>query len=217
MKNLLFTLAVAGLSFSMAEASFSSDDEQESVDWKRKAEELGLDETAVAQLERDRILVTRNAYNQIFMPYLKEGPLFITSDSLLNAYHVIYEESIFRMESTVVGRLPGFLREILTNIDQAGSKVIGNPELLEKARTRAKLVTGIAMRLMDDSFYFGDPELDAILDAEAARITAAEGMSRPEWLGPFDESFQGIDYNRCKPRGFYTRNERLSRYFRATS
>lgn len=188
---------------------------QETKDWKVRAKELDLSETAIAQLERDSILVTDNTYKQVFSPYFGGGTAFITSDALLNAYHTLYEESIFRLESTNAGRLSLFLKIVLGGLKGADGGITGNDDLKKRAGRRARLVTGIAYRLLDDEFRFNDPELDSILDDETKRIISATGQRMPEWLGVSSDSFMGIDYNRYKPRGFYTRSERLSRYFRA--
>jgi hypothetical protein len=47
------------------------------------------------QLDQDKIIVTDNTWRQIFTPYIFAGqPVFITSDSVLHAYHVLLEESV---------------------------------------------------------------------------------------------------------------------------
>ncbi len=208
----LATLALLCIASSRAEPELSTD-------WKAQARSAGLDETAIAQLEKNRILITDNTCRQIFTAYLfaGENPLFITSDSLLNAYHVLYEETIARIENTNATRLREFMQTVGGNLDGAGSRITGNPELVGAAKKRAKLVAGIALRLMDDAFRYGDAELDTILKDECDRIVAGKGQHMPKWLGTPTSSFMGINYNRYKPRGFYTRSAHLSRYFRALS
>ncbi|UCH21987.1 MAG: hypothetical protein JSU83_01640 [Deltaproteobacteria bacterium] len=45
------------------------------------------------QLTRDKILITRRAYRQIFEPYINpSAPVFVTSDATINAFHVLYRE-----------------------------------------------------------------------------------------------------------------------------
>ncbi|MDF7800288.1 DUF3160 domain-containing protein [Pontiellaceae bacterium B1224] len=192
-----------------------------SNDWKTAATQSGLSLEAIEQLQRDGILITDEAYKQVFSAYTsdKKNPVFITSDSLLNAYHVLYEETIFQIENTRASELPEFLRALLSHLDQAAKEVTGNPELLAAARTRAELVIGIALRLLDESYRLGNQELDLIIGNEVQHIEKAEGqmMPPPAWLGEPSVSFVGIDYNRYKPRGFYARTEKLTRYFRALS
>ena len=186
--------------------------------WEEEARKRGLSETDVAALKKDRILITNEAYRQVFSAYLSGGePPFITSDSLLNAYHVLYEESIFRLESAMASRLPEILELILKNLEDTDDHLQGKPALVSAAKRRAKLVPGIGLRLMDDSFRFPDKELNVILDQEVKKIVAAKGAGMPKWLGKPDPTFMALDYSRYKPRGFYTRSERLGRYFRAVS
>jgi hypothetical protein len=191
-----------------------------SRDWKAKAQKCGLSSPSIAQLERDGILVTDEAYKQVFSAYLDRGknPVFITSDSLLNAYHILYEESIFQLEVANAKRMEPFLRSVLEALEKKdGIYIKCDPELMKTAVQRAELVLGIALRLLDDEFHFDDATLDAILKDEVARIEKAEGLHMPEWLGKPTASFMGLDYNRYKPRGFYAKRNNLSRYFRALS
>jgi len=53
------------------------------------------------------VLIGTETFKQIFTPYLSEGhSYFITSDSLLNAYHVLFEESILGLEERNARLLP---------------------------------------------------------------------------------------------------------------
>lgn len=186
--------------------------------WQEAARENGLSADSISCLEKNRLLITNDAYKQVFSVYLSgKNPLFITSDSLLNAYHVLYEESILRLENAMALRLPPILRLVLKNIEGADDHLRGNPALVAAAKRRAVIVTAIALRLMDDSFRLKDDKLDKILTEEAGLIKKAEGVRMPAWLDKPDDSFRGLDYSRYKPRGFYTRSERLKRYFRAAS
>lgn len=186
--------------------------------WEQAARETGLSDTDIATLEKNRILVTNDAYKQSFSAYLSsDKPLFITSDSLLNAYHVLFEESVLRLETTMADRLPDILGLILKNLHDIDAGLKGRPALVSAAKERAMLIPGIALRLMNDHFRFGTDNLDTILKEETARIVAANGYGMPKWLGNPDPSFMGLDYSRYQPRGFYTRSEQLQRYFRAVS
>lgn len=186
--------------------------------WEEKARKSGLSETDISTLKKNRILVTNEAYKQIFSAYLSgEKPLFITSDSLLNAYHVLYEESVVRLENTMASRFPEILKRILNNLKDTDKHLKGKPALVSAAKERAMLVTGIALRLLDNTFRFQNEKLNEILDRETKRIVGAKGIEMPKWLGRPDASFLALDYSRYKPRGFYTRSAQLKRYFRAVS
>jgi hypothetical protein len=187
------------------------------LDWTARTNLPSLSSFERDKLKKNRILITGETYKQIFEAYEnpESCPFFITSDSLLNGYHVLYEESIRKMELRLADRGPVILNFMLTNLNGIANQPTGNPELVAAAEHRAKLVLGIALRLMDAESRFNDPELDRQIDAEVSRIETAEGMFRPEWLG--DSPVQMIDYSRYKPRGFYTQTESLKRYFRAVA
>jgi hypothetical protein len=148
---------------------------------------------------------------------LRTLPIFVTSDSLLNAYHVLYEESVLRLEQANARKLPDILRFVLANLDSAAQGLSADPNLVTLAKTRATIVIGTALRLLDDAFQVSEPSIMAIIQDEAAEIVAGEGTRMPDWMGPSGDDLITIDYSRYKVRGFYTRTEPLQRYFRAVA
>ena len=213
--NRFLLLAVA------AAVSTTQADEQASQpekNWRELAQAAGLMTQDVARLDQDGILVSNEAYKQVFTPYLGGHlPLFITSDSLLNAYHVLYEESILRLERKQAAKLPEILRFVLKGLDTADKPLTGNPILTANAKRRAQLVLGIALRLSDEKSPLTETNLNQIVEQEAASIVAATGLRKPAWLGKPDPGFMALDYSRYKPRGFYTQAEPLKRYFRTVA
>lgn len=168
------------------------------------------------QLERDRILIADLAFKQIFEAYKISGmPFFVTSDSLLNAYHVLYEESILRLEQANAQKLPDVLRFILARLDAATAGIGEHGELTAAAKRRATIVLGTALKLLEDDVQISDAGTMATIADEVARIVKAQAVMKPDWLGPPEPDFMYLDYNRYKVRGFYTESERLARYFRA--
>jgi Protein of unknown function (DUF3160) len=187
-------------------------------DWQALALQRGLSDADVQQLEANRILTTDESYKQVFRPYLGSPlPVFVTSDSLLNAYHVLYEESVLRLEQAGTRQLPDILRFILTNLDAVDAGVEGQAELVAAARQRATIIVGTALKVLDDEFAIADDALMAIIDDEVSKIVAAEVKMKPGWLGPPEPDFLSLDYTCYKARGFYTRNDTLTRYFRAVA
>jgi hypothetical protein len=64
----------------------------------------------IEYLAEKKSLVTNLTFKQIFEPYVMAGvPMFITSDSLLGGFHVLFEESILRLEMTNARHLAGVL------------------------------------------------------------------------------------------------------------
>lgn len=186
--------------------------------WQDEAKAKKLTAQQIDHLERDRFVITGNEYKQIFTPYIgSQVPVFITTDSLLNAFHVVFEESISRLEQAQARKLPGLLEELAKHLEPTRKAAKGDAKLLDAAYRRAAIVLGVARRLLDDKALPEDAALRKLIEEEAARVIAAKETMKPAWLGPPDNSFVAIDYSRFQPRGFYTSSPALERYFRAVS
>ena len=140
------------------------------------------------QLQRDKIVFTDRECRQICGPYLEpDMPVFITSDSILNAYHVLLEESVLRLEAANSERLPAILEDMWRGLQTAEPTVQGQPELSAAARRRAQIVLGTAIRLLGGAAIEPEAEIATCIDQEVARVRAAEGQHKPAWLGPPDD------------------------------
>lgn len=187
-------------------------------DWKALAQKHGLRAREIEQLAKDKILVTNQAFKQVFTPYLaSDVPVFITSDSLLNGFHVLYEESVLRLEQANARKLGGILKFIWTNLATADKAFKGKPELVAAAKIRGKVLVATAMRLLGEDPLPLEATIAALVNAEVGRVEAAKGRQKPDWLGPPDPGFTALDYTRYQPRGFYTKTPALQRYFRTVS
>ena len=186
--------------------------------WQQTAKRAGVGAADVPRLATSKVLMTNRAYKQVFQPYLRSDvPLFITSDSLLNAFHVLFEESVLRLEKANARKLPPILRFAWTNLATLDVKVKGKPALGPAAKARAQIVVGTALELLGDETTKPDARIAALIGAEAKKILEAKAVEKPAWLGPPDATFTALDYSRYKPRGFYTRTPALQRYFRAVA
>ena len=187
-------------------------------DWKEVAQKHELGAREIEQLAKDKVLVTNQAFKQVFTPYLaSDVPLFITSDSVLNGFHVLYEESVLRLEQANARKLGGILKFIWTNLETADKGFKGKPELVAAAKTRNKVLVATAMRLLGEDPGPLEGTLAALVKEEVGRVEAAKGQQKPNWLGPPDPGFAALDYTRYLPRGFYTKSPALQRYFRTVS
>jgi hypothetical protein len=186
--------------------------------WVAEAKKRGLGTADIEKLRRQKILIGSESYRQIHVPYdSTKVPLFITSDSVLSVYAVLFEASISRLEAANARTLPGILRALWMGLAGTERRVHGKPELVAAGRLRAQIVIGVALKLLGDDMIQPDRKVGAIVREEVARIRQATARDKPKWLGQPDERFLGLDYSRYKPRGFYTRSPELRRYFRAVS
>ena len=184
----------------------------------REAGKKRLNTQEIEQLARDKILVTNRGLQTGLHALPRDDlPLFITSDSLLNGFHVLYEESILRLEQANARKLGGILKFIWQNLETADKAFTGKPELVAAAKARAKLTIATAMQLLGEQPTQLEPSLAALVTEEVRRVEAARGQQKPKWLGPPDPGFMALDYTRYQPRGFYTKTPALQRYFRAVS
>ena len=141
--------------------------------------------------------MTNRAYRQVFTPYLGDDvPLFLTSDSLLNGFHVLYEESILRMEQANARKLGRILKFIWQNLETADKAFTGKPQLVAAARARAKLTIATAMQLLGEQPIPLEPSVAALVAEEVRRVESARGRQKPKWLGPPDPGFAALDYTR---------------------
>jgi hypothetical protein len=163
------------------------------------------------QLARDKIIVTPRTWKQIFSPYIfSREPVFITTDSVLNAWHVLFEESFAALEDRASLRSRPALEAALAEMKENPAEV---PEALrEQALRRAQIVLGTAARLTG-STWSGGAEVDAMIAEQVRLVEAAKAVTLPSWL-PAGYGVAGIDYRVFKPTGFYTRSPRFERYFR---
>lgn len=183
--------------------------------WKSKAAELELADNVIAQLERDGLAITDKSWRQSFKPYNERDiPPFITSDVVLNAFHVLYQESICGLELANAAALRKTTQILFDSLAKERASIKALPELFDKAENRVRLVLAVALELFGTELKLEEAERE-LVNVELARIKKAEGNFKPEWLGKPDPGFLAIDYSQFKPRGFYTNNERLSRYFKA--
>jgi len=168
-------------------------------------------------LNRQKFVITATEYNQVFAPNLDaEMSVFITSDSLLNAFHVLFEESVYQMERKNAKLLPDVLKAMPARLPEEAKKLKADKDLLATAHRRAERVLGVALRLLDPKAGKFDKETEEIIAAEVKRIQAGTGTEKPARLGKPDPGFLALDYSRFVPRGFHTRGT-LPNHWRAVS
>jgi hypothetical protein len=199
-------------------------DSQKGYIWQTAARDVGLSADEIAQLGHDKILIEDRQYRQAFEVYdeLFSGnrwdagqPLFITSDSLLNAFHVLFEDSFRDWELCRAEHLRPSLESVLK---QARENIrLGRFSLTELSDgwRHAQLVVGPALRLLGTSRDFFDRDCQEEIEQQVGKIRAAEEVELPGWLGPVTGDLLALDYRRCRPVGFYADDPRLADYFRA--
>lgn len=139
--------------------------------------------------------------------YLQERmvPLFVTADTLLNLYHIQFDETLKDIEE----------REFCTDINELTAELLTDAlakyeeytgDLKEAARRNVAYLA-VAQKLIDPNTAI--PVLISdVVASELAKIDAHEGFDNSD-IFVYQE-----DYSQYVPRGHYTRSEQLERYFR---
>jgi hypothetical protein len=134
-------------------------------------------------------------------------PVLITTDSMLNAYHNLFDTLLQRMEEAALfDQLVTMTQDLYGSASDQWSTAT-DPTIKEEARLNMAYFA-VASALLDPSSA-AEETVRTEVQAEVALIQAAAGPGESVVLGYTE------DYSQYKPRGHYTRSERLGRYFRA--
>lgn len=134
-------------------------------------------------------------------------PLLVTTDSVLNAYHGLFDTLLQRMEEEALFRQAEVMTEALYAAASDQWNTAADPAIKEDARLNMAYFS-VANSLLKGANAAPDVVGDEV-DAELSLIEAAGGLQRSPILGYTE------DYSQYKSRGHYTRNEQLERYFKA--
>jgi hypothetical protein len=168
----------------------------------------------LARLERDGVVVSPGVEKEFFTLYERARydnvPIFVTSDSLLHSYHLLFDKVLRTAETSHFIPLLAELNQAL--LAQAEAQYVefqGTP--WEEAAMRTVAFVGVGSRLQDPAVVV--PAYAAgLVDQEIALVEAAAGIL-PSPLFPGLEF--GEDYTQYIPRGHYTRSEALQAYFKS--
>jgi len=188
------------------------------VDWRKQAEAAGLPASAIRILAEKKVLIGGPSFPQIFSAYGGSLPQFITSDSVLRAYNVLFEESLGRIEGARARALPAILRSILERLPTAippDAELEVDAAAVAASVRRAQITIGTALRLLGEDISDASEDVRKVIEEETRLVEAGEGMRRLPWLGASADPRDVLDYDRFRPRGFYVETERLARFFRA--
>ena len=134
-------------------------------------------------------------------------PVLVTTDSLLNAYHGLFDTLLQRLEEAGLYDQAVAMSQALLDTALEQWNTATDPTIKEEARLNAAFFS-VGCELLAKtrgSHNEAGPEVEA----ELALIDGAAGLSESPILGYAE------DYSQYKPRGHYTRSDTLERYFKA--
>jgi hypothetical protein len=170
-----------------------------------------------AQLERlaqDGLVVAPGTEKEFFTVYEQaryaNAPLFVTSDSVLHVYHLLFNKTLRTAEREYFIPLLRDLNDAMLAQTEGQYQALQGTEWEDAAR-RTVAFAAVAGRLLDEDFPVPAYAAD-LVTAELALIEDAAGII-PSPLFPGLEF--GEDYTQYIPRGHYTMSEELTAYFKS--
>jgi hypothetical protein len=173
-----------------------------------------LSEAQRARLAQDGLVVSPGMEKEFFTVYEKARyanlPVFVTSDSLLHVYHLLFDKVLRTAErEAFIPLLRDLNAAMLAQTDAQYQTLQGTP--WEDAARRTVAFVGVGSKLVDPDVAV-PAYAQELVDAEVALVESASGIM-PSPLFPGLDF--GEDYTQYIPRGHYTIGEDLTAYFKS--
>lgn len=155
-------------------------------------------------------------YKQFYQLYedgrYGEKPIFVTTDSVLHVYHLLFDKLLRSTETNYLIADLKKLNAAMLGATQAQYNTLkGTPG--ETAAKRNLAYFTVASRLIDPSAPIPAPVQNEVTQ-ELQLISAHGGQAQSAVMGIGGNEFLE-DYGQYVPRGHYTRSEDLKKYFQA--
>lgn len=183
--------------------------------------ELTDDETEL--LRKNRFVVTErlsyNTFGQAFHDvYIKDLPVFVTTDAILHALHFSYDKILLDLERAIMEpNLKEFIAELRSNYPALKAKYADEPKM-QQALKDVDLYISIANGLLNETEPNPQNESKEVVNAVWNAIKDEEMVEMPL----FSEKKRKLDFSQFTVRGHYTqefydgqRLRTLGNYFKA--
>lgn len=149
---------------------------------------------------------------QLFFIYeqndYKNIPNFITTDSVLQVYHIFYDFTLRNVESTKLYDILGVITDSLMKESRTVAGQMKDP-LWKKAAQMNEVYFAVPASILGGNVKLASRDQKDILAAELTLIGKASGREMSA-LFPWKP-----DYSQFAPRGHYTRSDKLKQFFKA--
>ena len=173
-----------------------------------------FDSLLCQRLAEDGFAIVPARHDQLFEIYeendYREFPNFVTTDLYLQLYHLYFDCMLRELEETSL--LPMMIKftrdmhEVLYNME----RWFGSDETIERIAHHNATYYNIAHKLFTGKYIF-DREKGTIDAEEVEKAMAAEN-DYSNFMADYKKVM--FAYSLFRPRGHYTRSEKLQRYFR---
>jgi hypothetical protein len=151
-----------------------------------------------------------HAYLEI---YYKDLPVFVSTDAILHALHMSYDAVLMDLERhLLINRLDSLLTALHGQLPALAARYGSDPRMAPMLRDLDIYLTIPRILLT------GDTTILPAFPSSAGDIATLRALVAEEVPGGhplFGEMVRTIDFSQFKPRGHYTQDPRLSRYFQA--
>lgn len=169
-----------------------------------------LDNAQRSELARRGFVIVPAQHRQFYGLYKQATergqPVFVTTDMILHAYHILYDYTLRYLEVDQFSADLDTLNRAM--LRAAHEQLDGTVGPVQEAARRNLAFFSVADILLNPDHEPSPPVAD-LVRAELALIDGHAGFAPSPIMG-YEE-----DYSQYVPRGHYTRNDTLERYFRA--
>lgn len=137
-------------------------------------------------------------------------PIFVTSDSLLHVYHLIFDRLLRGLEATQWSKVLAELDAALLDASLAQAVELKGTPLADAAQKNAAYFA-VAVKLLRPDFAVPEA-LKALVEPELAAMEKHEGPGKSAIFPAYPE---GEDWSQYVPRGHYVKTPELQAYFKA--
>ena len=194
-----------------------------------------LADPAKEKLQKNAFVVTQGWDDEFYPLYemnkYGKTPNFITTDSVLHTYHLLFNSLLKRIEEQQLNNLLISLNQKILTTSQNFLNDLGGTQW-ENAALRNIAFFSVPAKLLNDSFTISDPvknevELELELIDKHGGIAlspvlnygliSADGKIINPSLVPSQDQLDGNkeDYSQYIPRGHYEKSDLLKKYFKA--
>jgi hypothetical protein len=148
------------------------------------------------------------AFGEIFH---KDLPVFISTDAILHALHMSYDEILKRVEEDIlIAKLDSLLTRLHTQLPVLAARYAANSAMKQE-------LVDVDVYLTVPRILLGDPAAPVFTES-TADVSALLGLikaEQPRQYKLFSTNFRTIDFSQFTVRGHYTQSEQLKKYFQA--
>ncbi len=188
--------------------------EKIAVDLSNVQNAFVLSRPQIERLAQNGFVVSPGVEKEFFALYEKMRydnlPIFVTSDSLLHSYHLLFDKVLRTAETErFIPMLNRLNQAMLSQTDVQYQALRGTT--WEDAARRTVAYFGVGTKLLAPDAQIPDYASD-LVQAELSLIEQAGGI----FPSPIFPGLQfGEDYTQYIPRGHYTKSDDLKRYFKS--